>query len=131
MKDLAIKSVVTSKDGFYYREEHEWKSLASDKTSDAWWKAKFDDIVKVLNKFATTGGDDGLQAELGITIDGAALAGMTIKVISYSELHAYQRYWHRLQDELLSIGESRAHDADKKRGWGKHGNRMHAHLQGK
>jgi hypothetical protein len=113
MKDLAIKAVVTGPNGFYYREEHEWRGLnqeASDKMT-AHQKKIADYIAKASSNAET----DGLVADLTGMMDGAQMAPVHVEGISYGELNKFQRMWAQLEQEWLDAGSKHGQKKDQER----------------
>lgn len=115
MKDVAIKCVVTSVDGFYYREEHEWRNLTP--LGASWLEIKMHEMAPLFEKFQNNKHDDGLTATLSATLDGALQTDITLTGISYQEMTKFQKVWHKWEGELLGFSERMAPDRDKKRGW--------------
>lgn len=118
MKDLAIKAVVTSADGFYYREEHEWRNMDQNSAPAKLIAEKMKEAADYAQKASSSGGDDGLTATLSTTIDGGAQADVVVNGLSYEEVSKFQRKWQKWGDELVGHGEKLAKDKDRKRGWG-------------
>lgn len=104
MKDLSTKAVVTGPGGFYYREEHEWRGLGGD--AGNWFAKAQDQMVQHITKAQQHSKKDGqLTATLDATIDGVAQPQVVISNVNRQEMHAVQRLWHKLEDEILSFGE--------------------------
>lgn len=113
MKDIAIKAVVTGPDGFYYREEHEWRGLSAGAS------AMFEDgqakLARYISKASSNKEDDGLVALLDSTYDGKAQPQTRIEGISFGELAKFQRFWHDLEGDIINAGEKAAKRKDEDR----------------
>ncbi len=113
MKTLAIKAVVTSADGFYYREEHEWRNMdqaASDKMT-----AHQKRLADYITKASQNKQHGPLVADLTGTADGVALPAIHVDDLSYGELNGFQREFAKLGNEWLDAGKAHADKKDKKK----------------
>jgi DNA recombination-dependent growth factor C len=128
MKDLALKSVITGKDGFYYREEHEWRGMNPDSPTCKLLAARLAQADEMAKKIASGKADDGLSAVLSASIDGVASADITVTGLSYGEVNAFQKQWQAWGNEIVASGGRHAANADEKRGWHKRENRVAKHL---
>lgn len=104
MKDLSTRALVTGPNGFYYREEHEWRGL--DDAASVWFAGAKDRLVQQITRFQQHGKKDGdLTARLDLTIDGVEQPQVVISHVTRQEMHAVQRLWNKLEDEILRAAE--------------------------
>ncbi len=116
MKTLATRAVVNdpaNPDGFYYREEHEWRNL--DAEASAKFEAFMKESVALINR-ETKNSQGPLVATLSSVIDGAAQPDIVVKNVSLDDVTKFERHAHKFGDALIGMGEERA----KKKGRGQH-----------
>jgi hypothetical protein len=111
MKDLAIKAVATGKDGFYYREEHEWRGL--NEQSSGWFAKKLGELQLRISQAGAHGGD--ISAEFSATVDGAAIPALKVSGVTRSEMAQFEQEFHHVSGELIKIGAKYAEEHGKKR----------------
>lgn len=104
MKDLSTKVVVTSPDGFYYREEHEWRAMSN--TGD-YFEKLLADTFALAQKLAAKGGGN-LTAVFDAVADGKPFPTTTVGGFTHEAMTQFERHIHRKHGELLDIGEKLA-----------------------
>ena len=99
--DLAIKAVVTSPSGFFYRQEHEWRN--GSPAMATWIGAKLKEAEAKARAGSGKGGDR--TATLSMTLDGVAAPDVVLTGITDHEQKKFQRMWNRLSDQVIDEHE--------------------------
>jgi hypothetical protein len=121
MKNLIMKVVVnsaptpTNANGFYYREEHEWRDM--NKIQSDWMTKKIDELLKQAASYSSNKRSDGLTATFSGTQDGVVIPDKVFTGFSYSEVADFEGHFLKISNELNTIAKGLAKAKDQKRGW--------------
>ena len=111
MKSLAISAKVTSLDGFYYREEHEWRGLNEEMSG--WFSKKLGELQLRISQAGAHGGD--ITAVFTATVDGVEIPHLTVSGVTRIEMGHFELAFNEIGREIIKIGLQRAEEHGKKR----------------
>jgi hypothetical protein len=100
---VIIRASATGTNGFYYREEHEWRNLAPE--AGEWFGARLAEIMGYAEKIGANKSDGDITATLNATVDGIDSAPFAASSITRRELKKFQRMFAKVGDDLLKLGE--------------------------
>jgi len=111
MKDVTTKAVITGPDGFYYREEHEWRGL--NQLASDWFAESEKKLTKFFAKATSDKHEGQLTATLDYTHDGKVEPTLVITGVTHQELHEVQVMWHQMSGEIIHAGATHARNKAK------------------
>ena len=119
MADVRIEAEVSGPDFPGFGQVYWWKGMSADSMAKL---EKFDQrIMQYLDKASSNKDPGGLSATFKKTVDGQVFE-RKVDGFSEKELSKFQRFFHSLESEVISMGEERADRKAKERhGQGKGG----------
>ena len=102
--NLTIKAFVTGDNGFFYREEHEWRNLSAESAT-----LVSDSLVELATAAIELAehGAGSLTCELSQQLDDQPQQSTVIRNFSHPDMVKMQRMFSRKVDDLLQHFEAR------------------------